>query len=65
LIYAAVVSEAPTDGELIAFARLLIGDTKPFLDPKGLEEAIGRHRELWKKLYRVNSGLDELEQLPA
>ena len=62
---------------LIDFTRLLIGDTKPFLDPEGLEHAIGltivdplrdglghaigEHRELWTKLYRVNAGLEELE----
>ena len=53
----------PSDDELIAFARLLIGDAKPFLDPQGLEDAIGRHRDLWVKLYRVDAGLEELEEL--
>ena len=57
------MSEAPSDADLIAFARLLIGDTAPFLDPEGLEEAIGRHRELWSKLYRANAGLEDLEEL--
>jgi hypothetical protein len=59
------VSGVPTDDELIGFARLLIGDAKPFLDPEGLAEAIGRHRDLWTKLYRVNSGLEEVEELRA
>jgi hypothetical protein len=58
------MSESPTDSDLIDFARLLIGDTTPFLDPEGLEHAIGEHRELWTKLYRVNAGLEELEAPP-
>jgi hypothetical protein len=53
----------PGDDDLIAFARLLIGDVKPFLDPVGLEAAIARHRDLWVKLYRVDEGLEELDEL--
>lgn len=53
----------PGDGELIAFARLLIGDAKPFLDPEGLEQAIARHRDLWVKLYRVDEALEEIDEL--
>ena len=56
-------SSVPSDDELIAFARLLIGDAKPFLDPEGLESAIARHRDLWVKLYRVDAGLEEIEDL--
>jgi hypothetical protein len=55
------VSDSPTDGDLLAFARLLIGDAKPYLDTEGLEVAIGEHRELWSKLYLVNSGLEALD----
>ena len=53
----------PGDGDLVAFARLLIGDAKPFLDPVGLESAIARHRDLWVKLYRVDAGLEEIDEL--
>lgn len=56
-------SSEPTDAELIAFARLLIGDAKPFLDTVGLEAAIARHRELWVKMYRVDTGLEEIDEL--
>ena len=55
----------PTDEDLIAFARLLIGDTKtPYLDPARLAEAVSENRELWVKLYKVNEGLEDLELPP-
>ena len=57
------MSDAPTDDDLIAFARLLIGDTQPYLDSEGLEKAIRRHRDLWVKLYRVDAGLEATEEL--
>jgi hypothetical protein len=53
------VSDDPTNDELLSFARLLIGDTSPFLDTDGLETAIDEHRGLWVKLFRVDAGLTE------
>lgn len=59
------MSDEPTDGDLLAFARLLIGDTRPYLDSEGLERAIRQHRDLWVKLYRVDAGLEATEELPT
>lgn len=55
------VSDDPTNDELLSFARLLIGETAPFLDTDGLERAIEEHRGLWVKLYRVDAGLAEAD----
>lgn len=47
----------PTDEDLIAFARSMIGDdTEPFLAPEILPKAVAKNRDLSVMLCRVPNG---------
>jgi hypothetical protein len=47
---------SPTDDELLAFARSLLGDLgEDFRGEGPLRETLTTHRELWVMLYRVSS----------
>ena len=51
----------PTDEDLIAFARSMIGDdTEPFLAPEILPKAVAKNRDLWVMLCRVSNGLEHV-----
>jgi len=54
------MADDPTDGELIAFAELSLGEFGRGLGRQGvLEEAVLENRELWRALYLAAVEMDD------